>query len=230
MSDFQRGAFEYVRGETIRLNDDSVSRWAVQYNGRELAWTRLDAKAKQSEIVEALSHATAEFTSAARAKHAPDVLVLFRESDDEVLASCPIQRTPDGMASSRAWDSAQVWARIDGTKLCKAMSIDEFARFAAAQRAPRDAWIAGLLPEEVLTEDAAEWRAPTAWEIRHVVGEGSFTGVTGARAADLVGVVPQNFRKYTARDDAVARQSISFAMWHTLLHRLGVKTMGGADE
>ncbi|MFG5777706.1 hypothetical protein ACFIQF_11590 [Comamonas sp. J-3] len=123
------------------------------------------------------------------------------------------------------------------------MGADEFARLKEAHEAigaayefknvrggipqyktPNDnAWIASLLPDDVLTDAPEAWRAPTSWELRHVVGEGSFTGVTGAKAAELVGVTPQNFRKYTAADDATTRQKISFAMWHLLLHKLGVQ-------
>jgi hypothetical protein len=91
--------------------------------------------------------------------------------------------------------------------------------------APANAWIAELFPNEVLDIDPDAWRAPTAWELRHVVGEGSFTRVSGAKAAALVGVSPQNFRKYTAGDSAKNRQSISFAMWHLLLARLQVKAV-----
>ena len=75
----------------------------------------------------------------------------------------------------------------------------------------------------MLARELADWRAPTSWELRHVVGEGSFTGWTGAQAAAMVGVTPQNFRKYTARDGASTRQGMSFAMWHLLLHKLGVQ-------
>lgn len=89
--------------------------------------------------------------------------------------------------------------------------------------APFRSWIADLLPDDVLTTDPEEWRAPTAWEIRHIVGEGAFTSMPGATVAALVGVTPQNFRKYTAQDSAASRQNISFAMWHLLLHKLGVQ-------
>jgi len=83
--------------------------------------------------------------------------------------------------------------------------------------------VQALLPVEVLTEDPAAWRAPSAAEIRVVIGKDSETGLPGAQAAHLVGVLPQNFRKYTAADDAASRQKMSFAMWHLLLHRTGVK-------
>ena len=83
--------------------------------------------------------------------------------------------------------------------------------------------VQALLPAEVLTEDPAAWRAPTATEIRIVIGRDSKTGLSGAQAAHIVGVLPQNFRKYTSSDDASSRQKMSFAMWHLLLHRTGVK-------
>ncbi len=82
---------------------------------------------------------------------------------------------------------------------------------------------------EVMTDDPEQWRAPTAAEIRIVVGKGSETGLTGAQAARIVGVLPQNFRKYTATDDASLRQKMSFAMWHLLLHRVGVTLATIAD-
>ena len=59
-----------------------------------------------------------------------------------------------------------------------------------------------------------------------VVGVGSFIGISGAKAADLVGVNASSFRKYTAQEGAKSRQSMSYAMWHLLLHKLGVQTLG----
>ncbi len=90
-------------------------------------------------------------------------------------------------------------------------------------QAPPQAWVLTLLPSKVLTLDASEWQAPTSWELRHVVGEGSFTGVTGAYASDLVGLTPQHFRKFMARDGAASQQSIPFAIWHLLLYRLNLR-------
>jgi hypothetical protein len=85
-----------------------------------------------------------------------------------------------------------------------------------------NAWIAELLPPDVLNTDPAAWRVPTAAEIRVVVGVDSKTGITGNEAAHLVGVPGTTFRKYTASNYADHRHKISFSMWHLLLHRLGV--------
>lgn len=90
----------------------------------------------------------------------------------------------------------------------------------AGELQPSSAYIADLLPPEVLTDDPSAWRPPTAAEIRIVIGKDSETGLSGADAARLVGVFPQSFRKYTAVDGASA---MSFAVWHLLLHRIGVK-------
>lgn len=83
-----------------------------------------------------------------------------------------------------------------------------------------NAWIAELLPPDVLTTDAAAWRPPTAAHIRLVVGK---TGITVNEAASLVGVPGTSFRKHTATDFAEHRHKISLSMWHLLLHRLGIQ-------
>lgn len=79
------------------------------------------------------------------------------------------------------------------------------------------------LPYEVLSRSPSVWRAPTNHEIRQLIGKDSFSGITIAEAAQLVGVTPQNFRKYLARDGASTRQKMSYAMWHLLLHRLNIQ-------
>lgn len=84
-------------------------------------------------------------------------------------------------------------------------------------------WIAGMLPAEVLSADPNQWRAPNHHEMAHIVGLGSFTGITGEKAAELTGVCSQNVRKFTAREGANTRQRISYAAWHLLLIRLRVQ-------
>nr|7DTR_A Chain A, AcrIF24 [Pseudomonas aeruginosa] len=130
-----------------------------------------------------------------------------------------IKTLPDSYTSSEVRD--------EFSDIIAEFVIDARHRYApgsgSSGSAPPLAWITGLLPGEVLTHDAEEWRPPTSWELRHVVGEGSFTGVSGAAAAALLGMSATNFRKYTAGDSAANRQKISFAAWHYLLDRLGVK-------
>ena len=102
------------------------------------------------------------------------------------------------------------------------VTLHKWAQLTQHHRALENGWIANLLPDVVITNNPDDWRAPTSFEVRHVVGEGSFTGLSGAKAASLVGMTPANFRKYTAQDSAKNRQNISFAAWHLLLIRTGV--------
>ena len=253
LDDIQIGPFTFSGGKAFTLNGVSARRWEMRYGDQLVAEkTQFGADAQgitQHELQQLFGDERAAFIRAHQPKPArtpnplaDGVRVRLVESTDrtgvegrtlgEFLALAPIA----GLARGLIDDRYATWAvsELGVTP----MAADEFARLqeahgaiADALTAPRghvgpfmpSAWIAGLLPDEVLAQDAGEWRAPTSWELRHVVGEGSFTGVTGAQAAALVGVTPQNFRKYTARDGASTRQGMSFAMWHLLLHKLGVQ-------
>ena len=193
---------------------------ALAYGAKTVAsaWVAGD----RAQVVESLAAQRAEFVAKLGADNAPDRLILRRWDDAAPLDSVLLESWPD-LAGSIPDDSSQFWAEVAGTTRRMPVTLAEWAGIRAQHGAPRLAWIAGLLPAEVLSRDPAQWRAPTSWELRHVVGEGSFTGISGAKAADLVGVTPQNFRKYTARDGASTRQGMSFAMWHLLLHKLEVQ-------
>lgn len=93
----------------------------------------------------------------------------------------------------------------------------------AAHSADSPAWIGALLPAQVMTQIAADWRPPTPWEMRHVAGSGSFSRMSMQRGADLVGVNKQSFKRYTTDGPNAFR--ISFAAWHLLLHRLGIQAL-----
>ena len=84
-------------------------------------------------------------------------------------------------------------------------------------------YVAGLLPPEVLTENPDEWVPPSSDQVRILVGRASETGISGSKAARLIGVSDASFRKYTASVRANRRHHISFAAWHLLLIRLGIK-------
>ena len=84
------------------------------------------------------------------------------------------------------------------------------------------AWIGSMLSPQVMTQAAADWRAPTPWEIRHVAGTGSFTRMSMKRGSELVGVNLQSFKRYASNGPNAFR--ISYAAWHLLLHRLGIQS------
>ncbi|WP_159912993.1 hypothetical protein [Pantoea sp. 18069] len=250
MQDFQSGAFEYRAGQCATLAGVPSIKWVLYYGHEQLAWHYLPETAARSEIREEFSGDISDFErrhqpAARRAVSAdalsPMFVQLVEEASGRVLGGFEAEAPIAGLASGLIDDRWPTWLVTTTRPLMSMpMGMDEFERLAAAHNAVRrvraemtpapaalrpHAWIAGLLPGHVLSLDADEWRAPTAWEIRHVVGEGSFTGVTGAKAAALVGVLPQSFRKYTAADGAASRQNMSFAMWHLLLHRLDVQRL-----
>lgn len=255
LDDIQIGPFTFNGGRAFTHNGIPARRWQMHYGNKlvaEKTHTGADAHGiTQYELQQLFGDERAAFIRAHQPKPArkpsavtDGVRVRLVESTDrtgvegrtlgEFLALAPIS----GLARGLIDDRYATWAVSDlGVT---PMAADEFVRLqeahaaiAEALAAPREdvgpsmpsAWVAGLLPDEVLAQDPGEWRAPTSWELRHVVGEGSFTGVTGAQAAAMVGVTPQNFRKYTARDGASTRQGMSFAMWHLLLHKLGVQAL-----
>ena len=224
MQDFQSGPFEYRAGQRTKLAGQPSIEWSLCYAGKTLAERFVSAVATRSAVQEAFSDDVAEFTARARKEYAPDRFELIDFETGDAVAVFFAHSVPD-MTPGLIDDRSRYWVRSGDRLRSRPVTLSGFGALTAAHQAPALSWAAGLLPEDVLTLDAADWRAPTAWEIRHVVGEGSFTGVTGAKAAALAGVLPQNFRKYTAADGAASRQNMSFAMWHLLLHRLGVQQL-----
>ena len=224
MQDFQSGPFEYRAGQRTKLAGQPNIEWSLCYGGKMLAERFVPAAAPRGEVQCAFSDDIADFKARASKEYAPDRFELIDYETGDAVAAFFAHSVPD-MTPGLVDDRSRYWVRSANRLYSRPVTLCGFGALTAAHQAPALAWVAGLLPSEVLTLDAKEWRAPTAWEIRHVVGEGSFTGITGSKAADLVGILPQNFRKYTAADGAASRQNMSFAMWHLLLHRLGVQSL-----
>ncbi len=223
MNEFNHGPFTASPAPIdFAFNGKTSRRWTLKYGARELASTTLPDDFSQAQVRAGFLDAIGAFEESARADFEPPFIQLVDFESGEAVAKF---RSDDmcGMTPGLIDDRSKYWLRSADRRYSRAVTLTEFAAVAAEHSTPAGSWIAGLLPDACLTSDAESWRAPTAWEIRHVVGEGSFTGVSGAKAAAIVGVSPQNFRKYTARDEASTRQPISFAMWHLLLHKLGVQ-------
>lgn len=243
MNAFDLGPFEY--------RPAGGGRWSVFYGHGHLG-TRLPEAETRAAVVEALSDDVAAWRrellpTAGLANTGPafEIARLVRSTDTvgvpgETLGHMPLAAEVPGLTSGLIDDRFGTWLVCAGR--ATPMDPGEFSRLRlahiaaaaaetraaqaamqAAPRAPALAWICALLPGAVLSTDPEEWRAPSSWELRHVIGEGSLTGISGAKAAALAGVTPQNFRKYTARDGAAGQQKISFAMWHLLLHRLNIQ-------
>ena len=221
MEAFDIGPFTYSPGASRTLNGQRQIEWTLIYGSKAIAaaWVA----GGRAQVVEAMVGQRGDFIARLRAENEPDRLALRRWNDGTELDIISLESWPDGLAGCIPNDDSEFWAEVVGTTRRMPVTLQQWAALQRRHGTPSFAWIAALLPDDVKSRDAANWRAPTSWELRHVVGEGSFTGVTGAKAAALVGVTPQNFRKYTARDGASSRQGMSYAMWHLLLHKLGVQ-------
>lgn len=231
MEAFNVGPFTLTPGRALRHNGTEQQTWSVSFFGDVVGSGVVYGNSpSRADVIEACSDAIASFKSRLRKKHAPARIDLRHFASDAVVASMSISvELLDGMSGCIADDRFEYWAeRGDddrGVYSRAPMTLQEWTEAGAKYAAPALHWITGLLPDDVLTASAEDWRAPIEQEIRCVVGEHSFTGVTGAAAAELVGVTPQNFRKYTAAEGSSTRQKISFAMWHLLLHKLGIKNL-----
>lgn len=220
------GPFEYVHGPLRNINSTPSREWTMLYGGNDWAQHSVSGlNVSVPEVLGAFEQDRANFVEQAQRDHGPHRVDLVNQATGEAVAwfdsfdMC-------GMTPGLINDSAKMWLCSEDRRYSRPLtSQQQYAAIVARHEAPELAWITGLLPDRVLSPESSLWEAPSSWHIRHVVGIGSFTGVSGADAAKLVGVTAQNFRKYTASDTASTRQKMSFAMWHTLLHRLGVQRM-----
>ncbi|MFN9470907.1 hypothetical protein [Acidovorax sp.] len=223
MESFESGPFEYVPIEERQVNGAPHIAWEVRYGRQLVERCDLPVGTDRHEVQRAFADPRAQFTAKNCLAHSPKTLVLQRWDSGDPLASFTVETVPEAMRDRKADVHSEFWLRLRNTRLRMPVTLAEYAEIVRTHGAPDWHWITGLLRPQVTTRNVGEWIAPTSWEIRHIVGEGSFTGVSGAQAAALVGVTPQNFRKYTARDGASTRQNISFAMWHLLLSRMHVQ-------
>lgn len=225
---FKYGPFIFSHGGLKSVNTKPQRTWTLHYGSDFVAQRTLPGvDISEPAAIEAFADEVAAFKARAQSEHAPDVVHLIDFETGDAVAAIECATDP-GLTPGLIDDRSRYWLRSANRLRSRNVTLSEFAARAAEHAAPPLHWVAGLLPDDVLTTSPDDWRSPTSWEIRHIVGEGSFTRVTGAKAAELVGVSAQNFRKYLAADDARTRQRMSFAMWHLLLHRLGVQRLVGA--
>lgn len=211
-TDFMVGPFE-VRPKAGDVFD-------IHYGAKIILRDIYSAGTTRQAIIDDLSDVLADFRNTLHDRTQLDRIELVNPDGDVLDTILTDGAGLEGMVGSIPDNRYPYWATCG--KMARPVTLPEWRRMGAELAAPARAWIANLLPEEVLSQDPETWRAPTSWELRHVVGEGSMTGISGARAAALIGISPANFRKYTASDGAANRQSISFAGWHLLLQRLKV--------
>lgn len=228
LDNIQIGPFVFHGGKVQSINNLPSRRWRMEFNGKLIAEkVRQSSNAQDAlgitsyELLEFFRDERSDFVIRAQEDFGPERVELIDFETGDAVASfmthSMCQMTP-GLIN----DGSRYWIRTADGKRSRDVTLNEYADIVAENKALPFSWVAGLLSEESISNDPDAWQPPTAAEIRYIVGEGSFMGISGAKAAELVGVTPQNFRKYTARDGAATRQNMSFAMWHLLLQKLGV--------
>lgn len=151
--------------------------------------------------------------------------LVFVNTGDVIASFSSIYFSLDAVATTLSYADSPYILRSGSGMHDIVITLNEYAAIFAKyslQMQPEHAWIRKLLPTNVLTTTASEWCPPSEWVIRHIVGEDSFTGVTNTVASEMVGISPQNFRKYTASDTAKNKQKMSYATWHLLLAKLRI--------
>ena len=211
-TDFMVGPFE-VRPKTADLFD-------IHYGPRVLRRGVYAPGVTRQAVIDGLGDVLAELRRDLEDRTALFCIELVTSGGEVADHFYSEDRALPGMGGNIPCDQSPLWAKAG--LMAMPITLHEWPGIVARHRAMAYGWIGNLLPDDVMTADPEAWRAPTAWEIRHVVGEGSLTGISGAKAAALVGISPANFRKYTSSDTAKNRQSMSFAAWHLLLLRLRV--------
>lgn len=200
-------------------------RFNVSYNQQYSAEIVTEANT-QRDVTEAAEDTMAQLRRDLKADHESATLIRLTDGHGQTLSQFYAAGVLPGMTPRLVDDRFDYWLKDESGRYSQVVTLGEFATLVGKHQLTQYSWIADLLPADILTTNADEWRAPTPWEIRHIVGIGSFIGISGAKAAELVGVNPSSFRKYTAQEGAKSRQSMSYAMWHLLLHKLGVQTLG----
>lgn len=211
-TDFMVGPFE------VRPNGDST--FNIHFGQKILARRLYSSEKTRQAVIDDLADSLGDLKSRIKSQTALYRVELVTQNGAVLDSFLSEDIALPGMTGAIPDDRYSMWAKIG--RQAMPVTAREWAELTMRHKALENGWIANLLPDSIMTLDAEAWRAPTAFELRHVVGEGSFTGISGAKAADLLGMSAQNFRKYTAADEAASRQSISFAAWHLLLIRLQV--------
>lgn len=225
-NDFNIGPFTARPSGRVTLNGERKQRFDIQYGDQTFLSDATVDEGTQAQVTDQLGENISEIISALRSEHEARHRIDLVDGHGERLASfnSGSYALPD-MTAGLVDDRFPYWLRTADRLYSEVVTLNEYAKLRAQHELSERAWIADLLPADVLTIDPDEWRSPTHWELRHIIGEGSLTGITGAKAAALVGVNPSSFRKYTASESSKNRQRMSFAMWHLLLHRLEIQRL-----
>lgn len=225
-NEFNIGSFTVRPSGRMQVAGEQHQLFDIAY-GSDTMRERIPVKTgTQNQVAAQLNEAMSDIIKALRAENECRYLIELVNARGERLAAFKAgSSVVSGMTAGLIDDRFDYWLRSEDQLYSMPVTLNEYAALRAEHNLPCHAWIADLLPADVLTTGPEDWRPPTHWELRHIIGEGSLTGITGAKASAMVGVNPSSFRKYTASEGAKNRQQMSFAMWHLLLHRLEIKRL-----
>jgi hypothetical protein len=230
----RHGPFDFKSSLPRDLNGFPGRRWTMLYGDQEVCERDIaGVEITQGTLMDAFSEALETFVQKAQHRYGPTRIELIDAKGGGPMAAFTCFETSRLGLVRPDMNLANKKLQLRCTKSNSVRNVHDFheymkivAEHAATEQEEKNGWIAGMLHPSVLTHDQWDWRAPTSWEIRHVAARGAlvdYINMSGPKAAELVGVTAQNFRKYTAHEDAESHQKMSFAMWHLLLHRLGVQ-------
>ncbi|WP_199135243.1 hypothetical protein [Delftia sp. ASV31] len=231
---YRHGPFDFKSSFPSVSNGSPGRSWTMFYGDQQVSQRHIAGlEITRGTLMDAFSDALTAFVKKAKHTHSPTRVDLMDVKAGSSIADFACYDTTQlGLEPLELVVPDTKW-QLRCTRTGRVRNVHDIreymeivANHVPSEQEARNGWIAGMLPRSVLTHDQWEWRAPTSWEIRHVASQGAlvdYINMSGPKAAELVGVTAQNFRKYTAHEGAESHQKISFAMWHLLLHRLGVQ-------
>ncbi|MCR8998618.1 hypothetical protein [Rahnella perminowiae] len=158
------------------MNDCAMTRANIEYGNVTVGFITFASNSTcralvQSELFQDIIH---QFTRPYKTPETHIHELVVSTTGNAIASFNSTDYVLDGMTSTLINDDSRYWMRTGDGLHSVAVTLNGYAvlyaKYATAMR-PKHAWIRGLLPAEVLTQMASEWRAPTEWELRHVVGK-----------------------------------------------------------
>ncbi|WP_321888016.1 hypothetical protein [Paraburkholderia bannensis] len=227
MQDFQHGPFRYHSEDAGATDQSGKLQWSVSYAGTILERRALCSDFEREELIDTFKRTIDRFITHARGQFQPVTITLERwNTRNNPIARAPVLHVPAGLSIAVPNRHSEYWVRLAGTRRCAPMPPENFLAFVREATPAPHAWITQFLRADVLTCDAQAWRAPSAWEVLHVIGKGSWTATSTAQAASMLGLAARTVSNYVTSGERF--QTIQFSAWHTLLHLLGIKYMNSS--
>ena len=221
MEVFQYGAFYFKPECEISQDGQVLIEWSLNYGEKPLGTKLTHVGTPQKEIINGFSDLISAFVLLKKQNLLTQSVYFYDKETDCFMDSFKTMEIDD--MTHAIDDKSQYW--LCNREKSKALPLDSIRSYIHTRiryEATASSWIAQMLPKDTLAFNAKEWKAPTGWHFRHIVGEGSFTGRTIKNAADAIGVATRKIIKYS-QSNGDKDQSIGFAEWHMLLYKFKLK-------